>query len=214
MQKREMRRRPDKDSDWLRTVGNRLLRCGWDVNLEQRVAVPKRWQDHLGKTTSFADALYYWGKQKAFALSLEDDSLGDYFRKRPPLIAVRLAAVDAIMNSLDTFEETGKLNLKFSSIELALNLADYIFESQLWFFGKMVEDALNGVPVQGNAKRSMKRIEAFNNLGENFTVDEVMEILNVVKASARNLITQWKKEGYIEKLSTNNYKKLIKIMLK
>ena len=154
------------------------------------------------------------GQQKAFALSLEDDRLGDYFRKRPPLIAVRLAAVDAIMNSLDTFEESGKLNLKFSSIELALNLADYIFESQLWFFGKLVEDALNGVPVQGGNKRSMKRIEAFNSLGENFTTNEVMNILNLVRASAHNLVSKWKKEGYVEKVSTNTYKKLVKIMLK
>jgi hypothetical protein len=214
MLKRESRRRPEKDRDWLRTVGNRLLRCGWDVNLEQRVTVPKRWQSFLGKSTSFADALYYWGQQKAFALSLEDDRLGDYFRKRPPLIAVRLAAVDAIMNSLDTFEESGKLNLKFSSIELALNLADYIFESQLWFFGKLVEDALNGVPVQGGNKRSMKRIEAFNSLGENFTTNEVMNILNLVRASAHNLVSKWKKEGYVEKVSTNTYKKLVKIMLK
>ena len=118
------------------------------------------------------------------------------------------------MNSLDTFEESGKLNLKFSSIELALNLADYIFESQLWFFGKLVEDALNGVPVQGGNKRSMKRIEAFNSLGENFTTNEVMNILNLVRASAHNLVSKWKKEGYVEKVSTNTYKKLVKIMLK
>ena len=37
MMKRQSRRRTDKDSDWLRTVGNRLMRCGWDVNLEQKV---------------------------------------------------------------------------------------------------------------------------------------------------------------------------------
>jgi hypothetical protein len=213
MLKREMRRRPDKDSDWLRTVGNRLLRCGWDVDLEQRVVVPKRWQDHLGKSTSFADALYYWGKQKAFALSLEDDSLGDYFRKRPPLIAVRLAAVDAIMNSLDTFEETGKLNLKFSSIELALNLADYIFESQLWFFGKLVEEALEGVPVQGGTIRAGKRVEAFNSLGDTITAEDVMKVLNVVKRTAKNIIYLWSKDGYIERVSKNNYKKLVKVLL-
>ena len=213
MLKRDTRRRPDKDSDWLRTVGNRLLRCGWDVNLEQRVAVPKRWQDALGKSTSFADALYYWGKQKAFALSLEDDSLGDYFRKRPPLIAVRLAAVDAIMNSLDTFEETGKLNLKFSSIELALNLADYIFESQLWFFGKLVEEALEGVPVQGGTMKVGKRVEAFNSLGENITIEDVMKVLNIVRHSARNVLCQWSKEGYIERISRNNYKKTVKVLL-
>jgi hypothetical protein len=213
MLKREMRRRPDKDSDWLRTVGNRLLRCGWDVDLEQRVAVPKRWQDHLGKSTSFADALYYWGKQKAFALSLEDDSLGDYFRKRPPLIAVRLAAVDAIMNSLDTFEETGKLNLKFSSIELALNLADYIFESQLWFFGKLVEEALEGVPVQGGTNRKSKHVEAFNSLGDTITAADVMKVLNVVNRTAQNILSLWYKDGYIERISKNNYKKTVKILL-
>ena len=213
MLKRDTRRRPDKDSDWLRTVGNRLLRCGWDVNLEQRVAVPKRWQDHLGKTTSFADALYYWGKQKAFALSLEDDSLGDYFRKRPPLIAVRLAAVDAIMNSLDTFEESGKLNLKFSSIELALNLADYIFESQLWFFGKLVEEALEGVPVQGGTNRKSKHVEAFNSLGDTITAADVMKVLNVVNRTAQNILSLWYKDGYIERISRNNYKKTVKILL-
>ena len=213
MLKRQARRRSDKDSNWLRTVGCRLLRCGWDVNLEQRVAVPKRWQPFLGKSTSFADALYYWGQQKAFALSLEDDRLGDYFRKRPPLIAVRLAAVDAILNSLDTFEETGKLNLKFSSIELALNLADYIFESQLWFFGKLVEDALNGVPAQVVNKRSMKRIEAFNSLGETFSAEDVMDFLNILKKSAQNIITTWAKENYVERISKNKFKKLVKIIV-
>ena len=213
MLKRESRRRPEKDRDWLRTVGNRLLRCGWDVNLEQRVAVPKRWQSFLGKSTSFADALFYWGQQKAFALSLEDDRLGDYFRKRPPLIAVRLAAVDAIMNSLDTFEESGKLNLKFSSIELALNLADYIFESQLWFFGKLVEEALEGVPVQGGTIRAGKRVEAFNSLGDTITAEDVMKVLNVVKRTAKNIIYLWSKDGYIERVSKNNYKKLVKVLL-
>jgi len=132
----------------MRTVGNRLLRCGWDVNLEQRVSVPRRWQDRLGKKTSFADALFYWGQQKGFALSLDDDRLGDYFRKRPPLIAVRLAVVDAILGSLDSFEQTGQLDLKFSSIELALHLADYIYEAQMWYFGRLVGDALAGAKGQ------------------------------------------------------------------
>jgi hypothetical protein len=129
------------------------------------------------------------------------------------LIAVRLAAVDAIMNSLDTFEETGKLNLKFSSIELALNLADYIFESQLWFFGKLVEEALEGVPVQGGTMKVGKRVEAFNSLGENITIEDVMKVLNIVRHSARNVLCQWSKEGYIERISRNNYKKNVKVLL-
>ncbi len=57
--------------------------------------------------------------------------------------------VDAIMNSLDSFEESGKLNLKFSSIELALHLTDYIFESQLYYFGKLVSDSIDSVQGVG-----------------------------------------------------------------
>ena len=214
MMKRQARRRTDKDSDWLRTVGHRLLRCGWDVNLEQQVSVPRRWQDRLGKQTSFADALYYWGQQKAFALSLDDDRLGDYFRKRPPLIAVRLAAVDAIMNSLDSFEESGKLNLKFSSIELALLLADYIFESQLYYFGKLVSDSLEGAQRVGQVMRLTKNMEAFNSLPKEFTVQDVSKALDCQVKRSANLCSDWYKQGVIERIDRGKYRKLIKILEK
>ena len=213
MLKRKARRRTDADSNWLRTVGCRLLRCGWDVNLEQRVAVPRRWQDRLGKTTSFADALYYWGQQKAFALSLEDDRLGDYFRKRPPLIAVRLAVVDAILNSLDSFEDSGKLNLKFSSIELAWHLADYIFESQMWYFGKLVEDALDGVGVTGNVKRETKKVVAYAALPNELSIDDVVNSMNITRKTAITYLSSWLNAGYIERVSRGKYKKIVKIIV-
>ena len=213
MMKRYERRWNATDSDWLRTVGNRLMNCGWDINLEQKVAVPKRWKDKLGSKTSFADALYYWGQQKALALSLEDDSLGDYFRKRPPMIAVRLAVVDAVLNSLDSFEESGKLNLGFSSIELALNLADYIFDSQMYFFGKLVDDAMAGVGITGNVKRDTKRVIAFENLKDEFTLDDVMEILNVSKKTSSNYCSQLCSNGFVKRVKNGQFKKLVKIIV-
>ncbi len=212
MIERNRRRHTQKDREWLRTVGNRLLRCGWDVNLEQRVAVPKRWQDRLGKTTSFADALFYWGQQKGFALSLDDDRLGDYFRKRPPMIAMRLAVVDAIMNSLDSFEESGKLNLKFSSIELALNLADYIFEAQLFFFGKLIFDSINGVQGVGEVMRVTKNVEAYNKLPDSFTVSDLSDILSISKKIAANYCSRWLQKGFLKREGRAKYVKLIKLM--
>ena len=212
MIERNRRRHSEPDREWLRTVGNRLLRCGWDVNLEQRVAVPKRWQDRLGKTTSFADALFYWGQQKGFALSLDDDRLGDYFRKRPPMIAMRLAVVDAIMNSLDSFEESGKLNLKFSSIELALNLADYIFEAQLFFFGKLIFDSINGVQGVGEVMRVTKNVEAYNKLPDSFTVSDLSDILSISKKIAANYCSRWLQKGFLKREGRAKYVKLIKLM--
>ena len=205
-------RRTDADSDWMRTVGNRLLRCGWDVNLEQRVSVPRRWQDRLGKKTSFADALFYWGQQKGFALSLDDDRLGDYFRKRPPLIAVRLAVVDAILGSLDSFEQTGQLDLKFSSIELALHLADYIYEAQMWYFGRLVGDALAGAKGQEHVKRVTKNMEAYNELPDEFTVQDVVDKLVITSNNASTILCRWMKQGFTERTGRGKYKKLIKLL--
>ena len=210
---RATRRRSDADSDWLRTVGNRLMECGWDVNLEQPVKVPKSWQDRLGKQTSFTDALYYWGQQKAFACQLEDFELGDYFRKRPPMIAARLAVVDAIMNSLDSFEKDGTLNLNFSSIELALHLADYIFDAQIWYFGKQVEDALEGAGVTGNVRHNTKRVIAFGELPDTFTTEEVEKVLNVSRHSAWNILTQWQAGNYVKRVKKGTYIKLVKILV-
>lgn len=213
MLKRSMRRRKVKDSDWMRTVGNRLMECGWDIDLEQQVSVPKKWRERLGTRTSFSDALYYWGQQKALALSLEDDSLGDYFRKRPPMIAVRLAVVDAILGSLESFEESGKLNLKFSSIELALNLADYIFDSQMWFFGKLIDDALTGVGVKGNVRQNTKRILAFESLKDQFTLEDVMEILKISKKTSSNYCSQLCSNGFVKRLQKGKFQKLVKIIV-
>jgi len=210
--RRRSNRRTDADSDWMRTVGHRLLRCGWDVNLEQPVSVPKRWQDRLGKKTSFSDALYYWGQQKAFSLSLDNDRLGDYFRKRPPLIAVRLAVVDAILGSLDSFENTGKLNLKFSSIELALHLADYIFEAQMWYFGRLVGDALAGAKGQEHVKRVTKNMEAYNELPDEFTVQDVVDKLVITSNNASTILCRWMKQGFTERTGRGKYKKLIKLL--
>ena len=172
MIERSRRRRPDKDSDFLRTVGNKLMQCGWDVNLEQECNVPKAWQDRLGKKTSFADALYWWGQQKALTCELEEDKIGNYFRKRAPMIAVKLGVVDAIMNSLDSFVDEGQINLNFSSIELAIHLCDYIFESQIWYFGNLIEESLESSAISGHVYQNTKKVEGFNALPDFMTNED------------------------------------------
>ena len=213
MIERSRRRRPDKDSDFLRTVGNKLMQCGWDVNLEQKCNVPKAWQDRLGKKTSFADALYWWGQQKALTCELEEDKIGNYFRKRAPMIAVKLGVVDAIMNSLDSFVDEGQINLNFSSIELAIHLCDYIFESQIWYFGKLIEDSLESSAISGHIYQNTKLVKAYNDLPDNFTRENIIAILNCSKKTAYNRISDWLCSGYIQKVSTNKYLKLIKVLI-
>ena len=213
MIERSRRRRPDKDSDFLRTVGNKLMQCGWDVNLEQECNVPKAWQDRLGKKTSFADALYWWGQQKALTCELEEDKIGNYFRKRAPMIAVKLGVVDAIMNSLDSFVDEGQINLNFSSIELAIHLCDYIFESQIWYFGNLIEESLESSAISGHVYQNTKKVEGFNALPDIMTNEDVQQIMGVTHKTSKNYLSSWVADGYIKRISKGKYEKLIKVLI-
>ena len=214
MVERSRRRRTDDDMDWLRTVGNKLMECGWDVDLEQKCKVPKDWQSRLGKTTSFADALYWWGTQKAFACELEKDEIGNYFRKRPPMIAVKFGVVDAIMNSLDSFHESGKLKLNFSSIELAIHLCDYIFESQIWFFGHLIEESLDSNAISGLKYENTKKVRGYNELPQTFKIEDVEKVFNISRKTASNYCSFWRQNGYIDKVGTRgNFKKVINVLI-
>ena len=214
MIERSRRRRPDKDSDFLRTVGNKLMQCGWDVNLEQECNVPKAWQDRLGKKTSFADALYWWGQQKALTCELEEDKIGNYFRKRAPMIAVKLGVVDAIMNSLDSFVDEGQINLNFSSIELAIHLCDYIFESQIWYFGNLIEESLDSSAISGLKYENTKKVRGYNELPQTFKIEDVEKVFNISRKSASNYCSFWRQNGYIDKVGTRgNFKKIINVLI-
>ena len=214
MIERSRRRRPDKDSDFLRTVGNKLMQCGWDVNLEQKCNVPKAWQDRLGKKTSFADALYWWGQQKALTCELEEDKIGNYFRKRAPMIAVKLGVVDAIMNSLDSFVDEGQINLNFSSIELAIHLCDYIFESQIWFFGHLIEESQDSSAISGLKYENTKKVRGYNELPQTFKIEDVEKVFNISRKSASNYCSFWRQNGYIDKVGTRgNFKKVINVLI-
>ena len=214
MIERSRRRRPDKDSDFLRTVGNKLMQCGWDVNLEQKCNVPKAWQDRLGKKTSFADALYWWGQQKALTCELEEDKIGNYFRKRAPMIAVKLGVVDAIMNSLDSFVDEGQINLNFSSIELAIHLCDYIFESQIWYFGNLIEESLDSSAISGLKYENTKKVRGYNELPQTFKIEDVEKVFNISRKSASNYCSFWRQNGYIDKVGTRgNFKKVINVLI-
>jgi hypothetical protein len=190
------------------------MQCGWDVNLEQKCNVPKAWQDRLGKKTSFADALYWWGQQKALTCELEEDKIGNYFRKRAPMIAVKLGVVDAIMNSLDSFVDEGQINLNFSSIELAIHLCDYIFESQIWYFGNLIEESLDSNAISGLKYENTKKVRGYNELPQTFKIEDVEKVFSISRKSASNYCSFWRQNGYIDKVGTRgNFKKVINVLI-
>lgn len=209
MLERNKIRRTMEDNHWLRTIGSKLLKCQAPVDLEQEVAVPKAYQAKYGKRTSISEALYQWGLDEAARCKDSEDKCADYFRRRAPIIAARYATIDAILRDVDHFAETGKLTMRFSSVLLAVELASYLQEAQMYFFGQKVMEALEDsmkafVPER---KKDSMRTRAYAALPKEFSAEDLSKYYDK-RQSVYNLLSNWKKNGYIKK-EKNLYVKLI-----
>jgi hypothetical protein len=130
------------------------------------------------------------------------------------MIAVKLGVVDAIMNSLDSFVDEGQINLNFSSIELAIHLCDYIFESQIWYFGNLIEESLDSSAISGLKYENTKKVRGYNELPQTFKIEDVEKVFNISRKTASNYCSFWRQNGYIDKVGTRgNFKKVINVLI-
>lgn len=217
MLKREIGHRTPEQTEWLSTIGNDLIDCAGMVDLSRKVRVPKSRQSDFGTYTSITEALYQWGEDEAERCRVSEDICADYFRRRAPVIAARYAAVDAILNDLDGFKNTGKVKITWRQVELAVNLASYFQESQMYFFGSKIMDGLRDEAAQLSPKRKIqkKTISLYENLPDKFKLSDVqLYIPNYMSATTR--ICRWEKDGIIKKISGKGrkaqYKKVQKVI--
>ena len=78
-------------------------------------------------------------------------------------------------------------------------------------FGQMVMDALEREAATFTPRRvKTKTREAYNALPETFTRQDVMEAgLAKNDGTARNVLSRWQKDGFIESTNNNMFKKKI-----
>lgn len=211
MLKRDSGKRTPEETEWLSTIGNDLIDCAGIVDLAKKVKVPKTRQSDFGTTTSITEALFQWGEDEAERCKVSEDVCADYFRRRAPVIAARYAAVDAILNDLDNFKNTGKVKITWRQVELALHLASYFQESQMYFFGNKIVDALHDEAAQlsPQAKVQKKTISLYESLPDKFKLSDVqLYVPNYMTANTR--IRRWLKDGIIEKQSGKGKKAIYK----
>ena len=204
------RRRNVDDETWLRTVGTRLLELVTDINLEQDVRVPKSRQEEFGQKTSISKALYEWGVRTAEICGVGDFETGDYFRRRVPMIAARYAAVYAIINDLDHFHKTGSVKMDMKTIDFALAMCDYLMESQMYYFGKMVTEASEMATGSTQVFKNTKVERALAALPKMFSVEEITKALgHSNKKSAYQTIGRLIKAHRVRLVEKNKYEKLL-----
>ena len=136
-------------------------------------------------------------KQRLIAIK-ESNRARDIFRKRSAVIGFRAA-----MMLRPLYANSGK-NLERLK-EFALYVADVVLKNQLAFAGERLNEVLNA------SSTATKRTDViFDLLGDEFTTNDVIALSKKsnIKTPHKGLIYLWRKNGLIEKVSQNNYKKI------
>ena len=154
---------------------------------------------------------YDYEEQLTRRAALEQDKCLDYFRKRIPVIMMRHALVRMVLRQMDALRKGEDLVERDDDLEYARLIGDWCLEMQMTMFGQMVMDALEREAATFTPRRvKTKTREAYNALPETFTRQDVMEAgLAKNDGTARNVLSRWQKDGFIESTNNNMFKKKI-----
>ncbi len=157
------------------------------------------------------DFCYEYEEQLTRQARIEQDRCLDYFRKRIPVIMMRYALVRIVLRQLDAAKKGEDLMVDDSDLEFARLIGDWCLQMQVHMFGQMVMDALarEAQAFQPRAYRYKTR-ELFNRLPTEITIELLMADSAVKsKYNVKTLLARWLKDGLIERINDNEYRKKI-----
>lgn len=142
-------------------------------------------------------AIEEWLEKERLIAIKESNRARDIFRKRSAVIGFRAAML------LRPLYSNGGKNLERLK-DFALYVADVVLKNQLAFAGERLNEVINS-----SATATKKTDVIFDKLEDAFTTYDVIMLSrkNNIKTPHKGLIYLWRKNGLIEKLSPNNYKK-------
>ena len=144
-------------------------------------------------------AIAEWVEEKRKEAAKDLDYVKDTYRKRAAVIGFRCGVIAHILSGSNT--ET------HSTITFATTMAQYALEEQIKLFGDAFKRQMNNDRVEPQRRGINNSI--FDQLPEKFTIND----LHMLKPeSTQNtlsvVIHRWKRDGWIQRIRKNEYKKL------
>jgi hypothetical protein len=148
---------------------------------------------------SLRKAIAEWVEEKRKEAAKDLDYVKDTYRKRAAVIGFRCGVIAHILSDSNT--ETD------STITFATTMAQYALEEQIKLFGDAFKRQMNDDRVE--PQRRGINYSIFDQLPEKFTIND----LHMLKPeSTQNtlsvVIHRWKRDGWIQRIRKNEYKKL------
>ena len=136
-----------------------------------------------------------WVECKRLEAMADGDLVKDTYRKRAAVIGFRAGVVASILEGGETENVC-----RFAAL-----IANYVIEKQTKFFGETFEEQ---VKVANGEPRATKTDTLFASLPEEFEFSSLLARRKGKSySSCRVLLSRWKKQGWIERMSVNTYRK-------
>ena len=145
-------------------------------------------------------AIEAWVEEKRVEAAKDIDHVKDTYRKRAAVIGFRCGVIFHLLSGKD--KETK------SCLDFALMMAEYCLQQQIKTFGEALRNEY--VNAQDECQRYGANHSIFDQLAPSFTMDDLRALKRGYcgESALRNIITRWRRDGWIEKTDSKHWHKL------
>ena len=145
-------------------------------------------------------AIETWVEEKRVEAAKDIDHVKDTYRKRAAVIGFRCGVIFHLLSGKD--KETK------SCLDFALMMAEYCLAQQIKTFGEALRNEY--VNAQDECQRYGANHSIFDQLAPSFSMDDLRALKRGYcgESALRNIITRWRRDGWIEKTDSKHWHKL------
>ncbi len=154
-------------------------------------------------------AIEAWVEEKRVEAAKDIDHVKDTYRKRAAVIGFRCGV---IYHLLETHSQTGNGKgvgrESKACIQFALMMAEYCLMQQIKTFGEALQTQY--VEASDECQRYGVNHSVFDQLAPSFSMDDLRALKRGYcgESALRNIITRWKRDGWIEKNDSKHWRKV------
>ena len=173
-------------------------------------------------------AIEEWAEEKRVEAAKDIDHVKDTYRKRAAVIGFRCGVIYHLMEtspSLPKGEEgladsgrasrlpslggAGGGRESRNCIKFALAMAQYCLDQQIKVFGEALRNEY--INAQDECQRYGANHSVFDQLAPSFTMDDLRTLKRGYcgESALRNIITRWRRDGWIEKTDSKHWAKVV-----
>ena len=148
-------------------------------------------------TPRLRKALADWCEKVRISASKSIDNVMDQYHKRAAVIGFRCGVIASILEG----EESQRV------LDFATMMADYTLYEQCHVFGFVIRKLYKQAAMEHERETANNNI--FDTLPATFTMDDLISLKGqeVSPSGFRTIVYRWKKDGWIEKVGANRWKK-------